>query len=187
MEKSGVVNKGGIGLVCLAFLLWAGYAFAQPDLADLDEVGQITEALSISGVPLTVSGPLQLTVLVDQGYCGTGGAQCMYTGHSKKAAAKINHNPVRIMLQVLDEMGKPIVGIASDSFTVLTPFVPSGGPGLTRLVCSDCFQESPEGVYAVFVHPSPAGNWKSGSYCFQVHVTVGSISGYAVALIAIPF
>ena len=56
MEKSGVVNKGGIGLVCLAFLLWAGYAFAQSDLADLDEVGQIIEALSISGMPLSFIG-----------------------------------------------------------------------------------------------------------------------------------
>ena len=186
MEKSGVVKKGGIGLVCLAFLLWAGYAFAQSDLADLDEVGQITEALSVSGVPLSLSGPLQLTVLVDQSYCGTGGAQCSSTGHSTKAAAKTNHNPVRIMIQVLDETGKPIIGLASASIAVSTPYVPAGGPGLTRVVCSDCFQESPEGVYAVFVHPSPSGNWKSGAYCFQIHVTVGSISGYAIALISIP-
>jgi len=184
-----MIRKGRLCLACLVFILWTGDAFAQSDLIDVDEVGQITEAISTSGQPLAISGPLQLKTLADPSICRTGAVQCSGSGHTTRAAAKNNHNPVRVMIQVLDETGKPISGLTSASFNVSTSFVPAGGPGLARLDCGpDCFQESPEGVYGIFVHPAASGvNWKSGSYCLQVRVSAEAISAFEIVLIPIPF
>ena len=103
MEWKGF-KRGMVGLALLVVILWAGTCFSQPGLVDNDETGQIKEALSIAGVPLAISGPLELTMLIDQSYCQTGGVQCTETGHTPvKAALKNNHNPVRVMIQVLDE------------------------------------------------------------------------------------
>jgi len=189
MKKAEVFRKGSICLASLVFLLWAGFAFAQSELIDFDEVGQITGAISTSGLPLVVSAPLQLKVLVDQTICGTGAVQCTGNDHSTKTAAKTNHNPVRVIVQALDDNKIPVTGLASASITVSTPFVPAGGPGLARLVCGpDCFQEASDGIYAIYVHPAATGvKWKPGSYCLEVTVTVGAISVSDVVLIAIPF
>jgi hypothetical protein len=178
-----------VGLALVVVILWAGTAFSQPGLVDDDETGQVKEALSIAGVPLAISGPLELTMLIDQSYCKTGGVQCTGTGHTAQAALKINHNPVRVMVQVLDEKRHPVTGLTSTAFSISTPYVPAGGPGLTEVVCSDCFQgtSSPDGVYAIFVHPAVTGNWKAGAYCLQVEVVVGTAVSNAVALISIPF
>ncbi len=188
MKKGERIKKGSVGLVCLVFILWAGYAFAQSDLIDIDEVGQIGEAISTSNLPLVLSGPLELKVLVDQTICGTGAVQCTGSGHTTKTAAKTNHNPVRIMIQVLDENRIPVDGLTSAAFSVSTPFVPAGGPGLARLDCGpDCFQAAGNGVYGIFVHPAPAGvKWKSGSYCLEAQVLVGTISAFEIVLISIP-
>jgi hypothetical protein len=188
MNNGKVIKRGSVGLICLAVILWAGYSFAQSELIDVDEVGQITEAVSTSGLPLVLSGPLELKVLVDQTICGTGAVQCTGSGHTTRTAAKNNHNPVRVIIQVLDENRIPVTGLTAASFGVSTPFVPAGGPGLTRLDCGlDCFQASPDGVYGIFVHPAPAStNWKSGSYCLQVQATVGSLSVFGIVLISIP-
>jgi len=187
MEWKGF-KRGLAGLVLLAVILWAGTCFSQPGVVDDDETGQIKEALSIAGVPLAISGPLELTMLIDQSYCQTGGVQCTGTGHTARAALKTNHNPVRVMIQVLDEKRNPVTGLASAAFSIATPFVPANGPSLARVVCASCFQEgSPDGVYAIFVHPAVAGNWKSGSYCLQVEVTGGTAGSNAVGLISIPF
>ena len=189
MKDRKVMIKGSVGLICLGFIFWAGYAFAQSELIDLDEVGQITGAVSISGSPLVLSGPLELKVLVDQTICGTGAAQCSGSGHTTRTAAKNNHNPVRVMVQVLDENRVPVIGLTTDAFSVATPFVPAGGPGLTRWDCGpDCFQATTNGVYGIFVHPAPAStNWKPGSYCLEVHVVVGALSAFEIVSISIPF
>jgi len=188
MEWKGF-KRGMAGLVLLAVILWAGTCFSQPGVVDDDETGQIKEALSIASVPLTISGPLELTMLIDQSYCKTGGTQCTGTGHTAQAALKTNHNPVRVMIQVLDEKRHPVTGLTSAAFSISTPYVPAGGPGLAEVVCSDCFQgtSSPDGVYAIFVHPAVTGNWKAGAYCLQVEVVVGTAVSNAVGLISIPF
>ncbi len=189
MKKGEVIRKGSVCLVGLFFVLWVGAAFAQSELIDFDEVGQITEAVSTSALPLVLSGPLELKVLVDQTVCGTGAVQCTSSGHTTKTAAKMNHNPVRVMIQVLDETRLPVTGLTSASISVSTPFVPAGGPGLARLDCgSDCFQASPDGVYAIYVHPAAAGvKWKPGSYCLEVTVMTGTVSASDIVLISIPF
>ena len=184
--------KGGwVGFAMVVVLFWAGTALSQPGLVDDDETGQIKEALSIASVPLAISGPLELTMLIDQTYCKTGGVQCTGTGHTAQSALKTNHNPVRVMIQVLDEKRNPVTGLASAAFSLSTPYLPAGGPGLTRLDCADCFQSTSDGVYAIFVHPAVAGNWKSGSYCIQVEVQAEVVAGTAVSnavgLISIPF
>jgi hypothetical protein len=187
MEKNGL-NRGVVGLGLVLVILWAGTCFSQPGFVDEDETGQIKEALSVVGVPLAVSGPLELTMLIDQSYCQTGGVQCTGTGHTARPALKTNHNPVRVMIQVLDEKRNPVTGLASAAFSIATPFSPAGGPALVRVDCSTCFQSSdPDGVYAIFVHPAVAGNWKSGAYCLQVEVTAGTAGSNAVGLISIPF
>ncbi len=189
MKKGEVIRKGSICLVGFVFILWAGFAFAQSEMIDFDEVGEITGAVSTSGLPLAISGPLQLKVLVDQTICGTGAVQCTGSEHTTKTAAKTNHNPVRVIIQVLDENKQPVTGLTAASFSVSTPFVPAGGPGLTRLDCGpDCFGAPiPDGVYAIFVHPAPAGvKWKSGSYCLEVTVVDGTISASDIVLISIP-
>ena len=188
MEWKGF-KRGTMGLALVAVILWAGTAFSQPGVVDDDETGQIKEALSIASVPLAISGPLELTMLIDQSYCKTGGVQCTGTGHTAQAALKTNHNPVRVMIQVLDEKRNPVTGLASAAFSIAVPYVPSGGPGLTRLDCAECFQGSagPDGVYAIFVHPAITGNWKAGAYCLQVEVVVGTAVSNAVGLISIPF
>ena len=188
MEWKGF-KRGMMGLALVAVILWAGTAFSQPGVVDDDETGQIKEALSIASVPLAISGPLELTMLIDQSYCKTGGVQCTGTGHKAQAALKTNHNPVRVMIQVLDEKRNPVTGLASAAFSIAVPYVPAGGPTLTRVACAECFQGSagPDGVYAIFVHPAVTGNWKAGSYCLQVEVTAGTAGSNAVGLISIPF
>ena len=188
MEWKGF-KRGTMGLALVAVILWAGTAFSQPGVVDDDETGQIKEALSIASVPLAISGPLELTMLIDQSYCKTGGVQCTGTGHTAQAALKTNHNPVRVMIQVLDEKRNPVTGLASAAFSIAVPYVPAGGPTLTRVACAECFQGSagPDGVYAIFVHPAVTGNWKAGAYCLQVEVVVGTAVSNAVGLISIPF
>ena len=177
------------GLAMGIVLLCAGTAFGQPGFVDDGESGQIKEALSTAGVPLAVSGPLELTMLIDQGYCKTGGVQCTGTGHKAQQALKNNHNPVRVMIQVLDEKRNPVTGLTSVAFSLASPYVPAGGPGLAQLECSECFlgTSSPDGVYAIFVHPAVSGNWKAGSYCIQVEVVVGTATSNVIGLISIPF
>jgi hypothetical protein len=188
MEWKGF-KRGMVGLVLLVVILWAGTCFSQSALVDTDETGQIKEALSIASVPLTISGPLELTMLIDQSYCKTGGVQCTGTGHTAQAALKTNHNPVRVMIQVLDEKRNPVTGLASAAFSIAVPYVPANGPGLARVDCATCFlgESSPDGVYAIFVHPAVSGNWKAGAYCLQVEVVVGTAVSNAVGLISIPF
>jgi hypothetical protein len=187
MEWKGF-KRGMVGLALVVVIFWAGAAFSQPGLVDDDETGQIKEALSTASVPLAISGPLELTMLIDQSYCKTGGVQCTGTGHTAQAALKINHNPVRVMIQVLDEKRNPVTGLASAAFSIATPYSPAGGPALVRVDCATCFQNSgPDGVYAIFVHPAVSGNWKAGSYCLQVEVTADTAGSNAVGLISIPF
>ncbi len=128
MEWNGF-KRGMVGLALVVVILWAGTCFSQPAVVDDDETGQIKEALSIAGVPLAISGPLELTMLIDQSYCQTGGVQCTGTGHTARPALKTNHNPVRVMIQVLDEKRNPVTGLASAAFSISTPFFPANGPG----------------------------------------------------------
>ena len=189
MVQHGGFKAAGMGSICfvIGLLSWAACAVAQSDLIDQNDTGQISEAIYVSsGAPMAVSGPLHLTVLVDQKYCATGGVQCTGTGHTAKAPGKTNHNPVRVMVQVLDVDKVPVTGLESSFFTISSPAVPAGGPSLARLECGQCFVGSENGVYTFFIHPALAGNWKAGSYCLQVHVTNGSLESHAIALITIP-
>lgn len=208
------ITRVGLVLVCGVALLSGGRSLAQREETgflrvtepqiDLNQTGQIVEetADSLSSATMrkesvtqasssATFGSLALTVQVDQTYCGTGGVQCTGTGHTAAAAGPTNHNPVRLGIQVL-RGGSPVGGLPSGDFTVSNPFVPAGGPGVTRVECPTCFQTAPGGLYTIFVHPAPASvNWKSGSYFVQVQVRVPfgffSVTQHALAQIDIPF
>lgn len=191
---SAWLSAHGIGLALGAILavavLWGGSALAgqaRVDSARTGLVGGSTGAASSQAVlGGTTFGNLSLTVVVDESYCATGGVQCGGGGHTVAAAGPTNHNPVRLGIQVL-RGGTPVLGASSGRFTTANPFVPAGGPGVTRVVCGTCFQMGGNGLYTIFVHPAPAGNWKSGSYFVQVRVNLGATQLRALAEIEIPF
>jgi hypothetical protein len=140
-----------------ALILWLGAAGAGADMLDTSGTGASMPAPAAAGAPnaggmpggmrpVLPPAPFKLTVKVDQSYCATGGVQCTTTGHSAAAAGASNHNPVRFGIQILDADGHPVDGLASTALTVFNPFVPAGGPAVTRLDCSDCFQAAGQGL-----------------------------------------
>lgn len=116
--------------------------------------------------------PLDVTVVVDTEYCASGGVQCadMGTGHSFAAASSANHNPIRLGVLVTLN-GAPVMGIRESGFTFSNPFVPAGGgtagfcteEGMTECASMDLFG-SAGGLYTLFIHRRPAGNWTAGTY-----------------------
>jgi hypothetical protein len=190
------VRKVLLGLACGIALLCSGNSFAQQKKVDASQSGQIPAAPSTTpsatDADLIVILPQQLdppSLQVDQTYCATGGIQCVGAGHTFEAAGPGNHNPVRIGIQV-QQGGMPVDGLASTDFTVLNPFVPAGGPGVTKLACASCFQAAGQGLYTLFVHPAAVGvNWKSGSYFVQIQVRLlsGTRTIRGLTKIEIPF
>ena len=122
--------------------------------------------------------------------CGDGG-----TGHTFAPAASTNHNPVQIAVLVTRN-GAPRAGLGSAAFDFSNQFVPAGGAALTRCPAGgagcaspgDLFQNGGDGVYLLWVHPSPAGsNWKTGSYYSRVTVTdPAGRKGSALVEITVP-
>ena len=141
----------------------------------------------------------QVTVIVDQTICQTGAVQCTTetTGHTGAAVAATNHNPARIVVQVLDARGLPVNNLPATAFTMGGVAIPAGGSDLTTLSCADCFSASATGgTYILFLHPIEIPNygtiyWKSGTYVFQIQVTyqVGNttVTARALARIDVPF
>jgi hypothetical protein len=188
-------------LLSLALLTASGAAFAQQEekqnKADAQSAGKVEtddddqnaaalEAAANGGS--ATFGPIAVTVQVDPQYCRTGGVQCVgATLTPGVAAANTNRNPVRLGIQVLNAAGLPVNGLTDAQINVINNFVPAGGPGLGQFSCGTCFQSAGNGMYAIFIRPIPAVNWKSGSYFVQVQVTVGATTHRALAQIEIPF
>ena len=165
----------------------------------------------LSGIQTTVNGintkvdeieakldRIQVNVVVDETACATGAVQCSTDGHTVlEAPGPTNHNPVAVGIQVIDKHGNPIDGLGSESFIAHAQFIPAGGPGLSRLFCSQCFLSGtrpgglPSGMYLIFVHPVLDHNWKSGVYYLEILVSAptptGIIKQPALAKISIPF
>jgi hypothetical protein len=126
------------------------------------------------------SNRLEVTAEVDEAACASVPVQCGdgTTGHTFAAASSANHNPVSVTVLVT-RFGAPVAGLASSAFDFSDGIVPAGGPGITRCPgggsgCaspSDLFQDVGNGLYLLWVHPEPAGNWKAGSYYARITVT----------------
>jgi hypothetical protein len=116
-------------------------------------------------------GNLRLTVHVDETFCATGAIQCAAAqGYTHEAAAATNHNPVHLILQVMNG-NVPVNSLPSSAFSADDKIVPAGGGAVVRLFgCPSCFGFEGHGVYDFLVHRGPKGNWKAGSYFVQVKV-----------------
>jgi len=118
---------------------------------------------------------------VNEAACAAGAVQCGdgTTGHTFAVASSANHNPVSITLLVTLN-GTPIGGLPAAAFDFSDGIVPAGGPGISRCPAggSGCaspgnlFQDAGNGLYVIWVHPTPAGNWKAGSYYSRITVTM---------------
>lgn len=176
-------------VVAAAVMAVAGPASGSIQSRDVARDGTIGRAVAGASSPSSF-GPVSLTVHVDETYCATGGVQCGADGHSFAAAGPDNHNPIRLGIQVLAGR-KPVNGLAAGDFTFSNPFVPAGGGAISVYDCGSCFQTGGSGMYTLFVHRGPSGNWKSGSYFAQLKVKVptasGSTTNRALVEIEIPF
>lgn len=139
---------------------------------------------------------LEVAAEVDEAACASVPVQCGdgATGHTFAAALSANHNPVSITVLVT-RFGVPVAGLASAAFDFSDGIVPAGGPGITRCPgggsgCaspSDLFQDVGNGLYVLWVHPEPAGNWKAGSYYARITVSdAGGRRGSALVEITVP-
>jgi len=127
--------------------------------------------------------PLALTVQLEPTYCRTTGTQCVTSG---VGAMPGNRNPVRVVLQVLQD-ATPVSNLGDAQINVLNSFAPAGGTQAVQTNCASCFQSVGSGMYAIFVNPANGAVWKSGSYHVQVQVTVGATMHRALTQIEIPF
>jgi hypothetical protein len=139
---------------------------------------------------------LEVTAEVDEAACASVPVQCGngVTGHSPVAASSANHNPVAIAVLVTLN-GAPVSGLASAAFDFSNNILPAGGAGLTRCPAggSGCaspanlFQDAGDGTYVLWVHPGPAGNWKTGTYYARIRVTdTAGRRGSALVEITVP-
>jgi hypothetical protein len=139
---------------------------------------------------------LEVTAEVNEQACVSVPVQCGdgATGHTFAAASSANHNPVSVTVLVT-RSGAPIAGLASSAFDFSDGIVPAGGPGITRCPAggSGCaspgnlFQDAGNGMYLLWVHPEPAGNWKAGSYYARITVTdTAGRKGSALVEITVP-
>ncbi len=180
--------KFGAALTCGLILVSAGTSFAaKAPGGDSQNTGQAATEATTQGANAesgTTFGNLTITANTDEKYCLSGGVQCTTTGHTAAAVANTNHNPARIVFQVLSGT-TPVTGLTSAAFTIFNPFVPAGGSSAVLLACASCFQSVGSGMYAIFVHPS-SSNWKSGTYHIQLRVQVGATGNKALARIDVP-
>lgn len=119
-----------------------------------------------------------LEARVDTAYCASGGVQCSAVpGHTFAAASSTNHNPVRVLVQVSYD-GQGVTGLTPANFTFTDGFTPAGGisPELCAMaICGPfSFQENAAGLYAFFLDPGVAGNWKAGTYAGTLAVAYTS-------------
>lgn len=142
------------------------------------------------------SNRLEVTAEVNEAVCASVPVQCGNgtTGHSFAPASSSNHNPVSITLLVTLN-GAPVSGLAATAFDFSDGIVPAGGPGITPCPAggSGCaspgnlFQDAGNGMYVMWVHPAPSGNWKAGSYYARITVTdTGGRRGSALVEITVP-
>jgi hypothetical protein len=142
------------------------------------------------------SNRLEVTAEVNEEACESVPVQCGdgATGHTFAAASSANHNPVSVTVLVT-RFGAPVAGLASSAFDFSDGIVPAGGPGVT--LCpgggsgcaspSDLFKDVGNGLYLLWAHPEPAGNWKAGSYYARITVTdVSGRRGSALIEITVP-
>ncbi len=119
---------------------------------------------------------LTLQASIDTAICASIPVQC--ANHSYDAADSSNHNPIRLVVQVIGTDGTPVNGLTVDNFSFSNPFVPAGGG--TTVICSeascgtDRFQDGPNGLYSIMLDRGPAGNWDAGAYAGTVIVSTDS-------------
>lgn len=139
---------------------------------------------------------LEVTAEVDEAACASVPVQCGdgTTGHSFAPASSSNHNPVSVTVLVTLN-GAPVSGLPVTAFDFSDGIVPAGGPGITPCPAggsgcaspSNLFQDAGNGMYVLWVHPAPAGNWKAGSYYARITVTgTGGRRGTALVEITVP-
>jgi hypothetical protein len=144
----------------------------------------------------TRSNRLEVEAEVNEAACASVPVQCGdgTTGHTFAPASSANHNPVEIVVLVTLN-GVPVPGLAATAFDFSNRFVPAGGPG--AVLCpaggsgcaspSNLFQDGTDGTYAMWAHPAPAGNWKSGAYHGRISVTgPGGVRGSTLIELNIP-
>jgi hypothetical protein len=141
------------------------------------------------------SNRLDVQSEVNEAACATGAVQCGDggTGHTFAAASSANHNPVSITLLVTLN-GAPLAGLPAAAFDFSDGIVPAGGPGLSRCPAGgtgcaspgNLFQDAGNGMYVIWVHPTPAGNWKAGSYYSRITVTEGAARASTLVEITVP-
>jgi hypothetical protein len=142
------------------------------------------------------SNRLEVEAEVNEAACASVPVQCGdgTTGHTFAPASSANHNPVEIVVLVTLN-GVPVPGLAASAFDFSNRFVPAGGPG--AVLCpaggsgcaspSNLFQDGTDGTYALWAHPAPPGNWKSGAYHGRIAVTgPGGVRGSALIELNIP-
>jgi hypothetical protein len=142
------------------------------------------------------SNRLEVEAEVNEAACASVPVQCGdgTTGHTFAPASASNHNPVEIVVLVTLN-GVPVSGLAAPAFDFSNRFVPAGGPG--AVLCpaggsgcaspSNLFQDGGDGTYALWAHPAPPGNWKSGAYHGRITVTgAGGVRGSTLFELNIP-
>jgi hypothetical protein len=142
------------------------------------------------------SNRLEVEAEVNDAACASVPVQCGdgTTGHTFAPASSANHNPVEIVVLVTLN-GVPVPGLAASAFDFSNRFVPAGGPG--AVLCpaggsgcaspSNLFQDGTDGTYALWAHPAPPGNWKSGAYHGRITVTgPGGVRGSALIELNVP-
>lgn len=142
------------------------------------------------------SNRLEVEAEVNEAVCASVPVQCGdgTTGHTFAPASSANHNPVSIVVLVTLN-GVPVPGLAASAFDFSNRFVPAGGPG--AVLCpaggsgcaspSNLFQDGGDGTYALWAHPAPPGNWKSGAYYGRITVTgAGGVRGSTLIELNIP-
>lgn len=142
------------------------------------------------------SNRLGVMAEVNEAACAAGAVQCGNgaTGHTFTAASSTNHNPVAIVVLVALN-GVPVTGLAASAFDFSDGIVPAGGPGVALCPAGgtgcaspgDLFQDAGNGMYVLWAHPAPAGNWKAGSYYARITVTApAGVRGSALVEITVP-
>jgi hypothetical protein len=149
-----------VAIVCMALFLWSGLAYAQ-QVADDNSI----HSSAASAVPSIVS------LNVNTSICTEWPEQC--SGFEQDKARPVNHNPIRVEVQVLSSTGSPVNNLNSSNFLFSCPFMPPSAQNLIRLECANCFLAGGDGLYAFFLYPDQANGlalWKKGKYVMQVQV-----------------
>lgn len=146
--------------------------------ADVDSVqssvdGLTTKVDAIDAKLDSMKHGLKIQTNIDTATCASAPVQC--ANHSYVAADSSNHNPIMMMVQVIDNTGSPVNGLSLSNFSFSNPFVPAGGGIAVFCSESDCgvfrFLSGSNGLYAIFLDRGPVGNWKAGTHTGTVVIT----------------